>query len=156
MMECARSSEFCNDGMCSELSVIQGITECVEVRGWVRRESPDKSLLRCPCFPHLKQRPFFMASVLCSVIIVSTSIAFGSFLEKFQCLFGSSFISFFSGVCPSILCIFLQVLSTCFAHLYHSSNLTSGLSNSIVFLCNFIGNVCLKQSIIERDSFMSV
>ena len=28
----------------SELSVIQGNVECVEVRGWVRRESPDKAL----------------------------------------------------------------------------------------------------------------
>ena len=48
-MECAWSSEFRNDGMSwsvtekgSELSVIQGSTECVKVRGWVRRESPDR------------------------------------------------------------------------------------------------------------------
>ena len=50
-MECAQSSEFRNDGVSrsvtekgSELSVIQGNTECVEVRGWVRRESPDSYL----------------------------------------------------------------------------------------------------------------
>ena len=52
-MECAWSSEFCNDGMSrgvtekgSELSVRQGSTECVEVRGWERRESPDNEQLR--------------------------------------------------------------------------------------------------------------
>ena len=55
MIECAWSSEFHNDGMSwsvmekgrsvmekgLELSVRQGSTECVKVRGWERRESPD-------------------------------------------------------------------------------------------------------------------
>ena len=117
--------------------------------------------LRCPCSPHLKQSPFFIASSLFSVERASTSIAFGSFLVKVNCRgeFPFPLISLFLSIFPSCLRAILWAslsfaLSSSKACLYQSSIVLGTLAapQEYIFLRSGVSRVSSKRSLTVGES----
>ena len=112
-----------------------------------------QSLLRCPCFRHLKHLPSFINRVLSSVVSLSMSIALGSHCPGKENVFlGVSFFISIGFPQPSTLWVFLQLPWKVFALSYHSCRVTGGFSLRSMGLWSPRGSVSRNRSATAADS----
>ena len=113
-----------------------------------------QSLLRWPCFWHLKHLPSFISKVLFSVISLLMSMASGFRLHfgKVKVFFIISFLGLLAFPQPSICCVFFQFLWKVFALSYHPWSVVGGFSLRRIGLCSPWGSVSLNRSMIAADS----
>ena len=126
----------------------------VSVRGlvcvWFR---VGQSLLRCPCFLHLKHLPSFIKAVLSSVVSLSISMVLGSrCFGNENVFFGASFLVSIGGPRPSTRCVFFQFPWNVLALSYHSCRVTRAFSLSRIGLWSPRGNVSQNKSATAADS----
>ena len=113
-----------------------------------------QSLLRWPCFRHLKHLPSFMSKVLSSVVSLSMSMASGfrSCFGNVKVFFGASFLVSFAFPWPSMHWVFFQFPWKVFALSYHPWSVVGGFSLRRIGLCSPRGNVSLNRSMITANS----
>ena len=127
-----------------------GVLVCVLFCVWFR---VGQSLLRCPCFLHLKHLPSFIKAVLSLVVNLSMSIALGSrCFRNENVFFGASFFNSIGGPRPSTRWVFLQFLWNVLALSYHSSRVIGGFSLSKIGLWSPRGSVSQNKSATAAES----
>ena len=113
-----------------------------------------QSLLRCPCFLHLKHLPSLISKVLFSVVSLSISMASG-FYSRFgnmKIFFGVSFLVLVDFPQPSNCWDFFQFSWKVFALSYHPWSVVGRCSQMRIGLCSPRGNVSWNRSITAADS----
>ena len=117
---------------------------------------------KCLTSLHLKQVPLLINSVFLSTVIVLTSIAFGSGLG-WKLNFLAPVLFFWAGSFPAGVVIQLRVwFHTCHpwcifvSHLYQSAKFSGTFGRRIIFCCNPLGRVSLKQSMRADESVIPV
>ena len=113
-----------------------------------------QSLLRWPCFRHMKHLPSFISKVLSSVVSLSMSMASG-FCSRFgnvKVFLGASFFGLLVFPWPSTRWVFFQFAWKVFALSYHSWSVIGRFLLRRIGLCSPRGSISLNRSAIMGDS----